>query len=427
MNKKNVLIIGSGGREHSIGWKMAQSPFVNQIYFIPGNAGTATFGRNVELFPNNFKEISEFVRVNKIDLTVVGPEEPLVNGIVDYFEKEGLLIFGPDKYCAQLEGSKVFSKSFMNKYRIPTAAHEVFTKDQEMELIEYLELSSFPVVLKADGLAAGKGVIIPTKLPEALAAVKIYFDDNAFGDAGSVLVVEEFMDGEEASLFVLTDGINYRLFPVAQDHKRIGDGDTGKNTGGMGAYAPAPIVTPDLLEIIEKDIVIPSLEGMRKEGHPYSGILYIGLMITTKGPKVVEYNVRFGDPECQVEMALLETDLFTLCEEVAKKNLTNELKLKNGFAASVVVASKGYPDTYEKGKVISFAQPDSDNKFIFHAGTKFVNGNITSNGGRVLNIVGVGETLQDSLNSTYEHLKSVSFDGMVYRTDIGKKGLLHNN
>ncbi len=427
MNKKNVLVIGSGGREHSLGWKLSQSLSVDKIYFIPGNAGTSSVGENVEILPNNFDAIAAFVRKNKIELTIVGPEDPLVNGIVDHFEKEGLLIFGPSKYCAQLEGSKVFSKSFMNKYKIPTASHEVFTKDQEMELIEYLELSAFPIVLKADGLAAGKGVIIPTSLPEALAAVKVYFDDNTFGDAGSILVVEEFMDGEEASLFVLTDGKNYRLFPVAQDHKRIGDGDTGKNTGGMGAYAPAPIVSAELLKTIEKEIVVPSLEGMISEGHPYTGILYVGLMITSKGPKVVEYNVRFGDPECQVEMTLLESDLYSLFEEVAYKNLISELKLKNGFATSVVLASKGYPDSYEKGKLISFSKPDSENKFIFHAGTKLLNENIITNGGRVINVVGVGSTLHKSLDAAYDHVKSVTFDGMTYRTDIGKKGLTQKN
>ena len=427
MTKRNVLVIGSGGREHSLGWKLSQSPSVGKIFFIPGNSGTAAIGENVEKLSNNFDEIITFVRENKIELTIVGPEDPLVNGIVDHFESEGLLIFGPSKFCAQLEGSKVFSKSFMNKYKIPTASHEVFTKAQEMELIEYLELCSYPIVLKADGLAAGKGVIIPSTLPEALAAVKVYFDDNTFGDAGSTLVVEEFMDGEEASLFVLTDGKNYRLFPVAQDHKRIGDGDTGKNTGGMGAYAPAPIVTTDLLKQIEKEIVVPSLNGMRSENHPYTGILYIGLMITAKGPKVVEYNVRFGDPECQVVMSLLESDLYVLCEEVAKKNLISKLSLRKGFAASVVLASKGYPDVYEKGKTILFSKPDSENQFIFHAGTKTVNGKVTTNGGRVLNVVGVGATLQECLNAAYEHIKSVSFEGMNYRSDIGKKGLRQND
>ena len=424
MKEKNkILIIGSGGREHAIGWKLAQSPLVEKIFFAPGNAGTELLGQNVPIAFDQISELLSFAKNNKIELTIVGPEIPLVLGITDLFENGGLKIFGPSKFCAQLEGSKSFSKSFMKKYNIPTASHEVFTKENLSDLTTYLEEGEFPIVLKADGLAAGKGVIIPNNLPEALDAVKEYFIDQSFGNAGHTVVVEEFMKGEEASLFVLTDGKNYRLFPAAQDHKRIGENDTGKNTGGMGAYAPAPIITKELLDIIEKTIVIPSLEGMISEGHPYRGILYVGLMITNNVPKVVEYNCRFGDPECQIEMALTESDLFPILMEVAEHNLTSELKIKNGFASDVVLSAKGYPDKYEKDKVLEFRSKDTDDQFIFHAGTVKKGNQIYTNGGRVLNCVGVGKTLQESLDKAYSHISSVYFDGMYYRKDIGKKGL----
>lgn len=424
MKEKNkVLIIGSGGREHAIGWKLSQSSFVEKIFFAPGNAGTELLGENIPISVDQLKELLAFAKKNSIDLTVVGPEIPLVLGITDLFESENLKIFGPSKFCAQLEGSKSFSKSFMKKYNIPTAGYEVFTKDNLSDLITYLEEGEFPIVLKADGLAAGKGVIIPDNLPDALDAVKEYFIDQTFGDAGHTVVVEEFMHGEEASIFVLTDGKNYRLFPAAQDHKRIGENDTGKNTGGMGAYAPAPVVTSSLLGLIEREIVTPSLNGMISEGHPYRGILYIGLMITENGPKVVEYNCRFGDPECQIEMALTASDLFPLLLEAANYNLTSELEIKNGYAADVVLSANGYPDKYEKGKLLDFRSPDTEDQFIFHAGTVKKGNQIFTNGGRVLNIVGYGKTLQESLDKAYSHISSVSFEGMYFRKDIGKKGL----
>ncbi|MCA0447361.1 MAG: phosphoribosylamine--glycine ligase [Bacteroidetes bacterium] len=418
-----ILIIGSGGREYAIGWKLALSEIPTKLYFAPGNGGTPYYGENVPIKANEIKALARFAEEKKIDLTIVGPEEPLVLGIVDTFRKRKLAIFGPDRYCATLEGSKIFAKSFMDRHKIPTAGHWVFEASEKEKLISFLKTSTFPIVLKADGLAAGKGVIIPQNLEEALNAVQLYFDQKSFGNAGDKVVVEEFMDGEEATVFVLTDGTTYRVFPAAQDHKRIGDGDTGKNTGGMGAYAPAPVCTPEIMKIVDDTIIKPTLDGLRSENHPYTGILYVGLMITDDGPKVVEYNVRFGDPECQVEMMLLETDLLKLMEEVADGKLKSEIQFRNGFASVVVAAAKGYPDAYEKGKEITFTSKDNPDKRIFHAGTKLAGGKVVSDGGRVLGIVGFGDTLEKSLERAYQHIKTVSFDGMIYRKDIGKKGI----
>lgn len=418
-----ILIIGSGGREYALGWKLALSEKPTKLYFAPGNGGTPYFGENVPIKANEIKALARFAEEKKIDLTIVGPEEPLVLGIVDTFRKRNLAIFGPDRYCATLEGSKIFAKTFMERHHIPTAAHWIFEDSEKEKLILFLKNSSFPIVLKADGLAAGKGVIIPQNLDEALDAVKLYFDQKSFGTAGNKIVVEEFMEGEEATVFVLTDGIQYRVFPAAQDHKRIGDGDTGKNTGGMGAYAPAPVCSPDILKIVDETIIQPTLSGLKSENHPYTGILYIGLMITASGPKVVEYNVRFGDPECQVEMMLLESDLLGAIEEVVSGKLVSDLKFRTGFASVVVAAANGYPDQYEKGKEITFRSKDNPDKRVFHAGTKLAGGKVVSDGGRVLGIVGYGETLDKSLERAYQHIKTVSFDGMVYRKDIGKKGL----
>lgn len=423
MSKNKVLIIGSGGREHALGWKLSQSPLVEKIYFAPGNAGTELLGENIRISPDDMSELLEFAKSNKIDLTVVGPEAPLVNGIVDLFEQHKLKIFGPSKFAAQLEGSKSFSKSFMKKYKIPTADYNVFTKDQMTDLTNYLIRGPYPVVLKADGLAAGKGVVIAETFIEVMDATKEFFIDRIFGESGDKLVVEEFLVGEEASLFVLTDGKNYRLFPVAQDHKRIGDDDTGKNTGGMGAYAPAGVVTKDMLDQIEHQIVRPTLDGMKNEGHPYAGLLYIGLMITKQGAKVIEYNCRFGDPECQIEMMLTESDLFVLMNEIAEKNLTSELKIKEGFSTAVVLCSHGYPDKFEKGKVIKIEDKNLPNQMIFHAGTVKLNDKLLSNGGRVLNSVAWAETLETSIEKAYQQIKSIEFEGMYYRKDIGKKGL----
>lgn len=423
MSKNKVLIIGSGGREHALGWKLSQSPLVEKIYFAPGNAGTELLGENIRISPDDMSELLEFAKSNKIDLTVVGPEAPLVNGIVDLFEQHKLKIFGPSKFAAQLEGSKSFSKSFMKKYKIPTADYDVFTKDQMTDLTNYLIRGPYPVVLKADGLAAGKGVVIAETFIEVMDATKEFFIDRIFGESGDKLVVEEFLVGEEASLFVLTDGKNYRLFPVAQDHKRVGDDDTGKNTGGMGAYAPAGVVTKDMLDQIEHQIVRPTLDGMKNEGHPYMGLLYIGLMITKQGAKVIEYNCRFGDPECQIEMMLTESDLFVLMNEIAEKNLTSELKIKEGFSTAVVLCSHGYPDKFEKGKVIKIEDKNLPNQMIFHAGTVKLNDKLLSNGGRVLNSVAWAETLETSIEKAYQQIKSIEFEGMYYRKDIGKKGL----
>lgn len=418
-----LLIIGSGGREYALGWKLASSATPTKLYFAPGNGGTPEFGENIPIKANEIKALARFAEEKKIDLTIVGPEEPLVLGIVDTFRKRKLPIFGPDRYCSSLEGSKIFAKAFMDRHKIPTAGYWVFESAEQEKLITFLKNATFPIVLKADGLAAGKGVIIPLNLDEALQAVHLYFDSKSFGLAGEKVVVEEFMEGEEATVFVLTDGTNYRIFPAAQDHKRIGDGDTGKNTGGMGAYAPAPVCTPEVMKIVDEKIIKPTLAGLRSENHPYTGILYVGLMITSAGPKVVEYNVRFGDPECQVEMMLLETDLLKLMKEVAAGTLKSEVTFRKGYASVVVAAANGYPDTYEKGKEIKFSSKDNPDKRIFHAGTKLSAGKVTTDGGRVLGIVGYGVSLEKSLERAYQHIKTVSFDGMIYRRDIGKKGI----
>lgn len=420
---KNVLIIGSGGREHALGWRLAQSPLVGEIYFAPGNGGTPQIGKNIKLDLKNFQQIYSFCLDVKIDLIVVGPEDPLVDGIVDFFREKDIPIFGPDKYCAQIEGSKRFAKELMIQNNIPTAMYNIFKKEEKNALISYLRSITYPHVFKADGLAAGKGVIIVEDEKAALDAVSIYFESNQFGAASDQVVLEEFMVGEEASLFVLTDGFNYRIFPAAQDHKRIFDNDLGKNTGGMGAYAPTPVLNENMLKEVEVTIVQPTLKAFQQAGHPYTGILYIGLMITSEGAKVVEYNCRFGDPECQVEMMLMDGDLYCLLEEVATGHLTSSLKIKPGFCTTVVGASKGYPDEYEKGKLISFRPVNPDRQMIFQAGTTLVDHHTISSGGRVINATGYGDSLLSSIHEAYQALACVSFEGMVYRKDIGKKGL----
>ncbi|NUQ79995.1 MAG: phosphoribosylamine--glycine ligase [Bacteroidetes bacterium] len=418
-----IAIVGSGGREHALGWKLSQSPGCTGLYFLPGNGGTSQLGTNIPVKVNEISRLVETIRDLGIGLVVIGPEEPLVLGLADELRKKGIPAVGPDSWCSQLEGSKSFAKAFMQRHQIPTAGYRIFYHQDRQELERFLHASAYPLVMKADGLAAGKGVIIPTSYEEASEAVRLYFDNRQFGSAGTTLVIEEFMAGEEATLFVLTDGIRWKLLPVAQDHKRIGDGDTGKNTGGMGAYAPAPVVDDHLLKQIEQTIVKPTIEGLASEGHPYNGILYVGLMITPEGPKVVEYNVRFGDPECQVEMMLVESDLLPVMTGIANFSLPDQIQIKPGYASVVVAAAAGYPDEYEKGNRIRFDGADSDHRVIFHAGTQLSDNGVVTSGGRVLNSCAYGPTLEESLKAAYDHLKTVSFEGMHFRHDIGKKGL----
>ncbi len=426
----NVLVIGSGGREHALVWKLKQSAKVTKIYCAPGNAGIGGLADLVPIPSDDIDGLYQFAKKNKIDLTVVGPEIPLVKGIVDLFEKNGFKIFGPSKYAAQLEGSKVFAKNFLRKYRIPTASYVTFDRTQYEEAQSHIMNHAFPLVIKADGLAAGKGAVVCRSMGEALNTLQELFKKNIFGDAGRNIVVEDFMEGQEASIFVLTDGSDYRILQPAQDHKQILDGDKGKNTGGMGAYAPAPIVTTSLMKQVEKEIIRPTLEGMRADGKPYKGCLYVGLMMTAEGPKVVEFNCRLGDPETQVVVPLLETDLLELLYACAAGTLRSvKLKHHKASAVCVVIASRGYPDTYETGKPISGL--DSILKeagiVVFHAGTRQENGKIVTSGGRVLGVtaVGFGDDLEGTINCAYSAVKRISFDGAYYRSDIGLKALAH--
>ena len=426
----NVLVIGSGGREHALVWKLKQSAKVTKIYCAPGNAGIGGLADLVPIPSDDIDGLYQFAKKNKIDLTVVGPEIPLVKGIVDLFEKNGFKIFGPSKYAAQLEGSKVFAKNFLRKYRIPTASYVTFDRTQYEEAQSHIMNHAFPLVIKADGLAAGKGAVVCRSMGEALNTLQELFKKNIFGEAGCNIVVEDFMEGEEASVFVLTDGSDYRILQPAQDHKQILDGDKGKNTGGMGAYAPAPIVTTSLMKQVEKEIIRPTLEGMRADGKPYKGCLYVGLMMTAEGPKVVEFNCRLGDPETQVVVPLLETDLLELLYACAAGTLRSvKLKHHKASAVCVVIASRGYPDTYETGKPISGL--DSILKeadiVVFHAGTRQENGKIVTSGGRVLGVTAIGfeDDLEGTINCAYSAVKRISFDGAYYRSDIGLKALTH--
>ncbi|HTR82635.1 MAG TPA: phosphoribosylamine--glycine ligase [Bacteroidota bacterium] len=424
----NILVIGSGGREHALVWKLKHSPKLSKIYAAPGNAGIAELAETVPIGADNVEELYQFAKKSKIDLTVVGPEIPLVKGIVDLFEKNGMRIFGPTKYAAQLEGSKVFAKNFLQRHHIPTAAFVTFERSQHAAAQDYLLSHSAPVVLKADGLAAGKGAVVCQTTGDALNVLDEFFQKNTLGEAGRTVVVEEFMSGEEASVFVLSDGKDYKILPAAQDHKQIFDGDKGKNTGGMGAYAPAPVVTAPLLKRIEKEIIRPTLDGMRADGKPYKGCLYVGLMITSVGPKVVEFNCRFGDPEAQAVLPLIESDLLDVLYAAASGTIGSiKLRLHKASAVCVVMASRGYPDAYETGKKITGLElfRAEDGLVVFHAGTKRENGRLLTSGGRVLGVtaVGYGDDLAGTINAAYGAVKQISFDGAYYRSDIGVKGL----
>ena len=424
-----VLIVGGGGREHALAWAVARSEKVSKVYVAPGNGGTAMMGGkvgNVALKATDVDGLLQFALDESIDLTVIGPEQPLEAGIVDRFFDSGKKVFGPTKYAAQLETSKVFAKEFMRRNGIPTAAYEVFR--DYVSAKDFLEKTTvFPQVIKASGLAAGKGVIVAETRDDAMRAIDDLFEKRIFGEAADEVVIESFLTGQEASVFVLTDGTDYRFFLPSQDHKRIGDGDTGKNTGGMGAYAPAPLVSEEVLKKVEKQVVIPTLEGMRKEGSPYTGFLYIGLMIENGEPSVVEYNARLGDPEAQVVLPLLESDLVTVLEASLNGTLGEvSFEMKGEAATTVVLASKGYPDSYEKGKEISVVESklkELDNVMLFHAGTSFDRGVLKTAGGRVLSVTAQAPTLKESIDLAYSAVGYVDFDGAYYRRDIGAKAL----
>jgi phosphoribosylamine--glycine ligase len=424
----NILVIGSGGREHALVWKLRQSHRIDSLYCVPGNAGIGQICTLVPVKPTDIKSLLKFADEKSVDLTVVGPEQPLVEGIVDAFESRGHKIFGPTKAAAQLEGSKVFSKDFMKRNRIPTASYRCFSAQEDREAKKFIDTLEFPVVVKADGLAAGKGVLICENRQDAYQALEAIVQHREFGSAGDRLVVEEYLSGEEASVFILTDGERYAALAPAQDHKRILDGDRGKNTGGMGAYAPAPIVTEALLQQVVRDVVHPTLEGMNREGAPYRGCLYIGLMITADGPKVLEYNCRFGDPETQVVVPLIDGDCAEIFLSIADRRLDpSTVKMHPASAVCVVMASLGYPDKYETGKEILGLEniKAEDGVVVFHAGTKMENAAIVSAGGRVLGVTAIGfnDELEQTIQSAYRAVEKITFDGAYYRSDIGKKAL----
>ncbi|MCD8336919.1 MAG: phosphoribosylamine--glycine ligase [Lachnospiraceae bacterium] len=416
-----VLIIGSGGREHAIAWKVAQSPSVDKIYCAPGNAGIAEYAECVAIGAMEFDRLAAFAKENQIDLTVVGMDDPLVGGIVDVFEAQGLRVFGPRKNAAILEGSKAFSKDLMKKYGIPTAAYESFTDADEA--LRYLEKAKLPIVLKADGLALGKGVLICNTLEEAKAGVKEIMLDKKFGSAGNCMVIEEFMTGREVSVLSYVDGKTIKPMTSAQDHKRAGDGDTGLNTGGMGTFSPSPFYTKEIDEFCRKHIYQPTVDAMAAEGRPFKGIIFFGLMLTEDGPKVLEYNARFGDPEAQVVLPRMKTDIVEVFEACIDGTLDQvDLEFADNAAVCVVLASDGYPVHYEKGMKIEGldAFRGKDGYYVFHAGTAKKDGNIVTNGGRVLGVTATGSDLKAACANAYEAVEWISFANKYYRHDIGK-------
>ncbi len=421
-----VLVIGNGGREHALAWKLAQSQKVDTVYVAPGNAGTALEPNieNIDIAVNDFEKLSHFAQQKNIDLTVVGPEGPLVDGIVDHFSALNLRCFGPSAKAAQLEGSKSFTKDFLARHNIPTAEYETFT-DQTAAL-NYVRDKGAPIVVKADGLAAGKGVIVAMTLAEAEAAIIDMLAGNAFGDAGHKVVIEEFLEGEEASFIVVSDGVNILPMATSQDHKRIGEGDTGPNTGGMGAYSPAPVVTAEVHDRIMREVIEPTVAGMAAEGNTYSGFLYAGLMIDAEGtPKVIEYNCRFGDPETQPIMMRMQSDLSELCIATVDKQLAGQsVQWANASALGVVLAAGGYPESYKKGlEIEGLNTVNNDNCKVFHAGTVEQNEKVLTSGGRVLCVTALGESVEKAQALAYENATKITWPGVQLRKDIGYRAV----
>jgi len=422
----NVLVIGSGGREHALAWKTAQSSSVSKVYVAPGNAGTLTEDKveNVNISSDDIAGLIEFAKTNNVELTIVGPEQPLVDGVVDSFQAEGLMIFGPSAKAAQLEGSKAFTKDFLARHNIPSGYYQNFTEIEPA--LAYVREQGAPIVVKADGLAAGKGVIVALTLTEAEDAIKDMLAGNAFGDAGHRVVIEEFLEGEEASFIVMVDGKNVLPFATSQDHKRAYDKDEGPNTGGMGAYSPAPVVTPEIHDRIMNEVIIPTVEGMAQEDAPYTGFLYAGLMIDTDGtPKVIEYNCRFGDPETQPIMMRLQSELAELCISACNGELdTASIRFDERAAVGVVLAAGGYPGSYNKGDIISGLETNTANDAkTFHAGTSLINDKVTTNGGRVLCATALGNTVTEAQQKAYELLNQIEWKDVQFRTDIAYRAI----
>ena len=419
----NVLILGSGGREHTFAWKLSQSPLLTKLYIAPGNAGTGTLGENVNIKADDFSAVKSLCLEKEIHLVVVGPEDPLVKGIHDFFlddaELKEIPVIGPQKAGAELEGSKDFAKEFLFRHNIPTAAYQTFTSENLEEGYAFLETLKAPYVLKADGLAAGKGVLILDSLKEANSELKEMLTEAKFGAASTKVVIEEFLDGIELSVFVLTDGSNYKVLPTAKDYKRIGEGDTGLNTGGMGAISPVPFADDVLMQKIEERIVKPTVEGLKKDKLPYKGFIFIGLINVDNEPIVIEYNVRMGDPETEAVLPRIKSDLLELFKAVGDGTLNEKtLELDPRFSTTVMMVSGGYPEAYEKGKVMTGIETIKDS-IVFHAGTKQVGNEVQTNGGRVMAITSFGDTMKEALSNSFANAEKVKFEGKYYRKDIG--------
>ena len=418
-----ILILGSGGREHTFAWKIARSPLCKQLYVAPGNSGTSQMAENININVTDFTAIKDLVLDKKIGMLVVGPEDPLVQGIHDFFlndeELKNVSVIGPQKAASQLEGSKEFAKIFMLRHSIPTATYKSFTKDNVEEGFLFLETLKPPFVLKADGLAEGKGVLILNDLNEAKKELKLMLVDAKFGEASTKVVIEEFLDGIELSCFVLTDGKHYKILPTAKDYKRIGEGDTGLNTGGMGAISPVPFADEILMKKIEDRVVKPTIKGLQKDNLPYKGFVFIGLIIVNNNPFVIEYNVRMGDPETEVVLPLLKNDLVEIFKAITEERLNDiDIEIDNRTAATVMLVSGGYPETYKKGKEILGIENIKDS-LIFHAGAKLENGKVVTSGGRVMAITSFGKTHQEAIKKSYQSIEKLHFDKMYYRKDIG--------
>lgn len=418
-----VLILGSGGREHTFAWKLAQSPLLNKLYIAPGNAGTATLGENIKIKPEDFTAIKSICKNKEINMVVVGPEGPLVKGIHDFFladaDLKNIPVIGPQKAAAELEGSKDFAKEFLFRHNIPTATYKTFTSENLEEGYIFLESLKAPYVLKADGLAAGKGVLILNSIKEAKTELKEMLTKAKFGSASAKVVIEEFLDGIELSVFVLTDGKSYKVLPTAKDYKRIGEGDTGLNTGGMGAISPVPFADGEFMQKIEERIVKPTIEGLKKDALPYKGFIFIGLIKVDDEPMVIEYNVRMGDPETEAVLPRIKSDLLELFQAVGNGKLAEKtLELDPRFATTVMMVSGGYPKAYEKGKNITGIK-DVQDSIVFHAGTKIEGSEIHTSGGRVIALTSLGEKLNEALTNSFANADKIKFEGKYYRTDIG--------
>lgn len=427
MQKLTVLLVGGGGREHALAWKMAQSPWLDKLYIAPGNPGTAELGENVHIAASDVQSLLAFAKNKTIDLVVVGPDDPLALGIVDAFRGENIPIFGPTKAAAKLEWSKAYAKEFMHRHNIPTASAESFRNFEKA--VAYADRQDYPLVIKASGLALGKGVVIVKTKHEALQTLRAMMIDKIFGDSGTEVVIEEYLQGIEFGAHAISDGSMWRLFPASQDHKRVSDNDEGPNTGGMGVITPLPFIDTEMLKRIDEEIIGPAIRGLAEEGTPFCGVLYPGIMLTKDGPKVFEFNVRFGDPEAQAYMRLMETDILEVFHACAHGTLaeTDIHWKKNLYACNIALASGGYPGEYEKGKEITgvHAADEVPNVVVFHAGTKREAGGLFTHGGRVFGVSATGPTLKDALDTAYEAVEHIHFWGKHYRKDIGKKALTY--